>query len=84
MDNEKMMKFFRDISLLVSFILMCSSLVLQAVVLESSWNSILSSCTLLFLTITLIFDGILQDGDSITIHVILYVGRLVIMNIFKF
>lgn len=84
MDNEKMMKFFRDISLLVSFILMCSSLVLQAVALESSWNSILSSCTLLFLTITLIFDGILQDGDSITIHVILYVGRLVIMNIFKF
>ena len=68
MNDEKIMKVFRLTTIGVSLILMIITVVLQTVAFEALRHTILCSCVLLLITVTLIFDGILKDSKRMALH----------------
>ena len=86
MDDKKMMEGLRITIMSVNVILMCVTVALQVVAFEPLRHTILCSCVLLFITITLVFDGILKDRKEMIVHGSWYALWLfnLILNLFKF
>ena len=73
MNDEKKMKVLQTAIIGATIILMCITLVLRLWAFDALAHTILCSCILLLLTITLIFDGILKDSRGIKLHIFWYV-----------
>ncbi|MBQ3414045.1 MAG: hypothetical protein IJH39_01580 [Clostridia bacterium] len=86
MNDEKRIKSLRIANLLVTAILMGVTVMFMIVTFEPLRHTIMSSCVLLLLTITLVFDGILKDKKQMMSHSIWYVLWFsnLIITLFKF
>lgn len=86
MNDKKMIRVLRKIVTFSNVILMGLTLVFQIWKFEILRHTILCSCSLLLLTVTLILDGFLKDTDSISIHCSWYALWLfnLIINLLNF
>lgn len=85
MYDEEKMKGLRAVVMLVNVLLMFVTLTLQMAAFEPVRHVILCSCILLFVTATMIFDGILKDSKNLILHgswyALWFAG--LILNLFK-
>lgn len=85
MYDEEKMKGLRAVVMLVTVLLMVVTVTLQMAAFEPVRHVILCSCILLFVTATMIFDGILKDSKNLILHgswyALWFAG--LILNLFK-
>lgn len=85
MNDEKMMTGLRTVVIGFNVLLMFITIIMQIFAFNVLQYAIMSSCILLLITVTLVFDGILKDKKEMTTHVFWYAlwFFLMIMNLFK-
>ena len=85
MNNEKMMDGLRTTVMVINTILVFITVGLQVLAFEALRHTILCSCILLSITVTLVFDGILKDRKEMVTHGWWYALWFfnLIMNLFK-
>ena len=85
MYDEEKIKGLRTVVMLVNVLLMLVTVTLQMAAFEPVRHVILCSCILLFVTATMIFDGILKDSKNLFLHgswyALWFVG--LILNLFE-
>lgn len=82
MNNKKKIQILRKIVTSINVILISITLAFQIWSFNLLRHTVLCSCSLLLLSITLILDGLLKDTEGISIHCSWYALWLFNLNIF--